>query len=147
MRAEQRARPQDERQVLRLLLREAAVNPAFGGDPAVDARRRLDAIVEHDREIAPDVVARDLAEALPGLGLQGEADGRLVVLVDGRPGAAQVGPAHDRRLPHQVIRRAASSPVPLTTSIPARHRRPRARAPPSWTHVRSTSFSSRRPVV
>ena len=54
----QRARPQDQRQVLRFLLREAAVDPPVGRDAAVDARRRLHATVEHDRELAADVVRR-----------------------------------------------------------------------------------------
>ena len=53
----QRARPQDQRQVLHFFLREAAGDLPVGRDAAFDARRRLHAAVEHDRELAADVLA------------------------------------------------------------------------------------------
>ena len=52
------ARPQDERQSAHFLVREAAGDPPVGGDPPVDARRRLHAAVEDDRELPADVLAR-----------------------------------------------------------------------------------------
>jgi len=54
----QRAGSENEREVLRLFLREAARDLAVAGDARIDARRRLDDLVEHDREKTPDVLAR-----------------------------------------------------------------------------------------
>ena len=56
----------------------------FGRDPPVDARRRLHAAVEHDGELAADVLAGDLAELAAAFVAQREADRRLVVLVERR---------------------------------------------------------------
>ena len=64
-RRRQRARSQDEREVLRFLLRKAAGNLAVARNPPVDARRRLHRLVEHDREEAPDVLARHARERRP----------------------------------------------------------------------------------
>src|SRR5262249_23716484 len=92
---------------------EAAEDAAVGADAAVDARRGLDAAVEDDREVAADVLAGDLAEAAPAVGVEREADCGLVVLVERRTRRPQVaagdrpGPAHP--IPHRprVARRAA----------------------------------------
>ena len=74
------------------LRREAAADAAFVADAAVDARRRHDAVVEHDGQGAADVLAGDLAELARAFVRQREADGRPVVLVDRRLRAAQILP-------------------------------------------------------
>ena len=67
-RRRQRAGAEHERQILRLLLREAAGNPRFSlRDPRLDDRRRPHGVVEDDRELLVDVRfghARELGHAL-----------------------------------------------------------------------------------
>ena len=108
-RGRQRARPQDQRQVARFLRREAPRNPAFPVDAALDDRRRLDEVVEDDRQLPADVRAGRLAELDRAVAVEREADGRLVELVDGRAGVAKVGSGHDWRPADEVqhLRRIA----------------------------------------
>src|SRR4029079_564852 len=77
----QRARARLERRVLDFSRREAAGDPPFRVDLALERRRRLDAAVEDDRELAADVLAADLAELPAALVAQREADRGTVVLV------------------------------------------------------------------
>ena len=60
------------------------MDAAVGCDAVVDARRRLDAAVENDGELASDVFSGDLSELTTALGAQREADGGLIVLVEAR---------------------------------------------------------------
>ena len=102
-RRRQRARPQDERQVLHFFLGEAAGDAAVRGDARVDPRRRLHAAVENDGELPADVLAGDLAELASAFRVEREADGRLIVFVERRPGIAQIAAGHRRRFSHQVV--------------------------------------------
>ena len=79
------------------------MDAALGRDAIVDPRRRLHAAIQNDRELAPDVLARDLAELATALGGQRKADGRLVVLVERRPRVAQVAARHSGDFAHQVV--------------------------------------------
>ena len=76
----QRAGAQHERQIGGLLLREAALDDAVAVDAAVDARRRVDAVVEHDRQLPVDVGAGERAELRRAFVGQREAHRRTAVL-------------------------------------------------------------------
>src|ERR1035437_7463220 len=76
-----RARTEHEREGVCLLRGEVPLDDAAILDLAVDVRRGLDALVEHDREALVDVLARDLPELQGSLGIQKEHDGGLVELV------------------------------------------------------------------
>ena len=67
-RGRQRARPENQRQVLRFLLREAAVDAAVESlIRASMTRRGLHRLVEHDRQSAADVLAGDARRTRPRL--------------------------------------------------------------------------------
>src|SRR5664279_5532498 len=75
------ARTENEREGVGLFRGEVPLDDAALLDLAVDVRRGLDALVEHDREALVDVLARDLPELQGSLGIQKEHDGGLVELV------------------------------------------------------------------
>ena len=101
----QRPGPQDLGELVGLLGGEA---PAPGDavvrpQPALDDRRRLDAVVEDDGELAADVAA-GLAGELGGRGgVEGEVDLGPVVLVHPDPGVLQVAAGDHRLPPDQVV--------------------------------------------
>ena len=102
-RGRQGTRAQDEREVLDLVRREAAGDAPLGRDPRFDPRRRLDAAVQNDRELAADVLAGHLAELPSAFVVQREAHRGLIVLVDRRPRVAQITAGDGGHLPHQVV--------------------------------------------
>ena len=99
----QSARPENQRQVRCLLLREAAGDAALGGDPLLDRRHRLDPVVHDDRQAAPDICAGEIPELARALPVEGEADRRLVVLVYRGSRGAQIPAGDPRQAPHQVV--------------------------------------------
>ena len=66
----ERAGAELEREIGRLLLGEAAGNAALARDPPVDARVRLNPVIEDDGERAADVRARDLTKLRAPSGLR-----------------------------------------------------------------------------
>src|SRR6185503_17426122 len=98
--------PEYQRQVLHFLGCEAAGDAPLALNPRLDARRRLDAAVEDDGELAADVLRRDVAELAPAFVTERKGDGRLVVLVERRPRVAEVVAGDGRGLLHQVVDRA-----------------------------------------
>ena len=99
----QRARSQDEREILYFLLREGAADAPFRRDARLHRRRGLDTAVEDDRELAADVLARRLPELASAFAVQREADRRPVVLVERRARVAEIAAGHGGDLLHQVI--------------------------------------------
>ena len=80
---------------------------------------------------------------------QREADGRLVVLVERRPGVAQVAAGHRRDLAHQVVDGAAAAPAPVapgTISMPGGTWPLTSSASRVGVGPCSTIFSSSKPV-
>ena len=82
------------------------MDAAIGRDLVFEPGRRLHLAVEDDRELAADVLARDLAELAAAFRRQREVDGGLVVLIQARPRVAEIVARHSRDLPHQVEHRA-----------------------------------------
>ncbi len=80
-----------------------------------------DALVEHDGEVAADVGAGEVAEPAGAVGLEREAHGRPVVLVEGGPRVAQVAPAHHRGLLDQVVDHARRAPGPARRRYARQH--------------------------
>src|SRR4051812_22570439 len=73
------AAAQQDRQIVRLLDREAARNlPGAADDRLADDRRRDHLAVEHDRERAADVLLGGARELAGAGGIEPEADHRLV---------------------------------------------------------------------
>ena len=117
-RRRQRAGAQHERQVGGFLLREAA------GDARVGAGDRRPRYAAPTRTWLSSTIASDLADVLasvtrlnfatPSL-LSDEADRRLVVFVERRPGVAQVA-AGDRRRPCARGRTSARPPAPASVA-------------------------------
>ena len=101
----QRARAQLQAQVLRFLVREVAGDAAFIVDARLNHRRRLDAAVEDDAELAADVVLREGAELARALLVQREADRGTVVLVERRPRVAQVASGDGGNSAEHVVAR------------------------------------------
>src|SRR5262245_29311400 len=105
-RRRQRSGPQRQREIVGGLRREPAADPPLVGDPPFEPRRRDHAVVEDNRQVAADVLARQLAELLRAVRLQFEVDGRLIVLVETRLGEAKVLAGDGRDLAHDVVHSA-----------------------------------------
>ena len=114
-RRRQRARAQHQREVGGFLVGEAALDDAFVVDAAVDVRRRVDAVVEHDRQLAVDVGRGEVAEPRRAVAVEREADRRTVVLVERRPRVAQVAAGDGRNTADDVIDRRR--PIALGAAV------------------------------
>ena len=80
-RRRQRPRPQQQRQIARRLHGEAAGDhPAAAEDRLADNRRADHLVVEHDRKGLADILAGSVGKAPRTLGIEAEADDRLVAL-------------------------------------------------------------------
>ena len=88
-----------------LLLGEAAGDPAFIRDTALDDRGRVHPLVQDDREATSDVGVGGVPELHGPVLLQGEAHRRLVVLVERWPRGPEIAAGNHGRLLHQVIHR------------------------------------------
>src|SRR5579864_2087042 len=107
----QRARAQHRREVLDLLLGEAALDDARVADPRADHRRRDDLAVEDDGQAGADVLAGQRRERPGAVRREVELDDRLVHLAELRPGAAQVPPGHRAALLDRVEQRRGAAGV------------------------------------
>ncbi len=119
----QRPRAQHQRQVLRLLRREAPEDLSVVGDAAVDPGRGEHLVVEHDGQVAADVLLRQRSEAAGAVVAQREADRRLIVLIQRLPGAAQVATGDRRDAAEDVVDGAARRRPGVGRIARARHDR------------------------
>ena len=104
-RRRQRAGAQQDREIVRLLDREAAGNLARAAeDRLADHRRGDHLVVEHDRERAPDVLLRHLREPARAVDVELEGDDRLAgALVEARLRVGQVFARHQDALFDHVV--------------------------------------------
>src|SRR5205823_3298800 len=85
-RCRQRSAAEDQREISGLLRSERPFDHALIVDAALDDRRRLDLVVEDDRDLAADVVAGEFAELARAIRRERHADDRLAeaALLDAR---------------------------------------------------------------
>ena len=107
-RRRQRAGAQQDREIVRLLHREAAGNLAGAAeDRLADHRRRDHLVVEHDGERLADVLLRHLGEAARAVVVEAEGDDRLAgALVEAGLRVGQVLARHQDALLDHVGRAA-----------------------------------------
>ena len=109
----QRAASQHQSEIARLLLRKGTGNLPLVGDAPLDGRRREDAVVENNRQLAVDVLLRQLAESPRPVLVQREPHRRQIVLVERGARSPQVAAGNRRHSANHVVdrgRRAAPCP-------------------------------------
>ena len=99
----QRARAQGQRQVLRLLLGEAAGDATLIVNLLLNGRDRFHLVVEHHGQLVADVRAGERCEAPSALAGQAEIHVRPAVLIGAGVGGAQIAAAHGRGAADQPV--------------------------------------------